>query len=106
MEKSTEDWLEVFELRVECIRIIKSSKKVKCCKSVIETAWREVLRILTDEVSWEEIKAVLARYLDESEVKGEAWKKLKHYKAGDKNLWEIESNVICWAKLAGGEENV
>ena len=68
-QQSLEDWIEAFEARAACTGNIQSARKVQWCRSVIGSVGRKILRNLEGNVSWEDAKAELRRFLGEQDTR-------------------------------------
>ena len=99
-QQSLEDWIEGFEARAACTGNVQEARKVQWCRSVIGRVGRKILRNLDDNVTWEDAKTELRRFLGEHDARLVAWKKLKHYDASGKSFGEIASDVRNLAILA------
>ena len=105
-QQSLEDWIEVFEARAACTGNLQDIKKVQWCRSVIGGVGRKILGNLEGNVTWDDAKAELRRFLGEQDTRAIAWNKLKQYKASGKSLGEIASDVLDLARMAATEVDV
>ena len=64
------------------------------------------MRNLEGNVTWDDAKAELRRFLGEQDTRAIAWNKLKQYKASGKSLGEIASDVLNLARMAANEVDV
>ena len=93
VEEDIEDWLEVFECRAACSKVKDDKIKIQCCRSVVGSVGRRILKSLDDRVSWAATKEELRKYLGEENPREAAWKKLRRYKGTGKSFGEIVSEV-------------
>ena len=75
-EEDIEDWLEVLECHAACPKVRGDGTKIQCCRSVVGSVGRRILRSLDDRVSWAAAKEELRNYLGEENPREAAWKKL------------------------------
>ena len=101
-----EEWIDGFEARLEALNIRDNQKKIKWCKAVIGSVGRGILKNADPTLSWDEIKTELLRYLGEEDSRAAAWRRLKHYKAGEKSLGEMAGDILSYARAAATEEDV
>ena len=101
-----DDWLDEFDARLVAINIRDNAKKVNWCRAVIGSAGRGVLKNVDPNLTWDQVKAELRRYLGEEDNRAAAWRRLKYYKAADKSLGEIAADLLGHAKAAATEEDV
>ena len=107
IELSTiDDWLDEFDARLVAINIRDNAKKINWCRAVIGSAGRGVLKNVDPNLTWDQVKAELRRYLGEEDNRAAAWRRLKYYKAADKSLGEIAADLLGHAKAAATEEDV
>ena len=62
-EEDIEEWLEVFECRAACVKIMSERTKIQWCRSVIGSVGRRILRDLPEGSGWTEAKEELRRFL-------------------------------------------
>ena len=101
-----DDWLDEFDARLVAVNIRDNAKKVNWCRAVIGSAGRGVLKNVDPNLTWDQVKAELRRYLGEEDNRAAAWRRLKYYKAADKSLGEIAADLLGHAKAAATEEDV
>ena len=100
-------WLEGFEARLlESLNIGNEAKKIKWCKAVIGNAGRGILRNCDPNLSWEEIKDQLRKYLGEEDSRAAAWRSLKYYKPAGKSIGETAAEILNLSRRAANEEDV
>ena len=101
-----DDWLDEFDARLDAVNIRDNGKKIKWCKAVIGSVGRGVLKNVDPNFNWDQVKGELRRYLGEEDNRAAAWRRLKHYKAGEKSLGEIAADLLGHARAAATEEDV
>ena len=101
-----DDWLDEFDARLDAVNIRDNGKKIKWCKAVIGSVGRGVLKNVDPNFTWDQVKGELKRYLGEEDTRAAAWRRLKHYKAGEKSLGEIAADLLGHARAAATEEDV
>ena len=101
-----DDWLDEFDARLVAVNIRDNAKKVNWCRAVIGSAGRGVLKNVDPNLTWDQVKGELRRYLGEEDNRAAAWRRLKYYKAADKSLGEIAADLLGHARAAATEEDV
>ena len=101
-----DDWLDEFDARLDAVNIRDNGKKIKWCKAVIGSVGRGVLKNVDPNFTWDQVKGELKRYLGEEDTRAAAWRRLKHYRAGEKSLGEIAADLLGHARAAATEEDV
>ena len=99
-----DDWLDEFDATLEAVNIRDNGKKIKWCRAVIGSVGRGVLKNVDPNFNWDQVKGELRRYLGEEDNRAAAWRRLKHYKAGDKSLGEIAADLLGHARAAATED--
>ena len=67
---------------------------------------RGVLKNVDPTFTRDQVKGELRRYLGEEDNRAAAWRRLKHYKAGEKSLGETAADLLGHARAAATEEDV
>ena len=105
-EETIEAWLDAFEARLQCFNIVVCAKKRSWCQSLVGEAGRAIIKELPPNLSWDQIKQELLEVLGEANPKESALNKLLSYKAGEKGLGEIASDVMAKARRATDDQDV
>ena len=62
-----DDWLDEFDARLVAVNIRDNAKKVNWCRAVIGSAGRGVLKNIDPNLTWDQVKGELRRYLGEED---------------------------------------
>ena len=103
---SIEEWLEGFEAVTEALDIRAEARKIKWIKATIGPVGRGVLQNLGPDATWDQVKGELRRFLGHEDSRSNAWRNLKHYKAENKSLGQVASEVMGHARRAANEVDV
>ena len=99
-EETIETWLENFEVRLLCHNITTSEKKRHWCQALVGEAGRNIIKKLPRAACWDQIKRELIEILGEVNPKDRAFDRLIHYRAKDRGLGEIATDIMTEAARA------
>ena len=103
---SIEEWLEGFDAITEALDIRAEARKIRWIKATVGPIGRGIIQNLGPNATWDQVKRELRRFLGHEDSRSAAWRSLKHYKAENKSLGQIASEVMGYARRAADEEDV
>ena len=83
---SIEEWLEGFEAITEALDIRVEARKIRWIKATIGPVGRGVLQNLAPNVTWDQVKRELRRFLGHEDSRTAAWRNLKPMKKTHNNV--------------------
>ena len=99
-EETIESWLDAFEARLLCHDINAVDRKRHWCQALVGEAGRNIIKKLPVRTQWDQIKRELTSVLGEANPRDLAFDNLLHYKAKNRGLGEIASDIITKASQA------
>ena len=99
-EETIESWIDAFEARLLCHNITANEKKKHWCQALVGEAGRNIIKKLPQGITWDQVKLELCTVLGETNPKDRAFDQLLNYKAGDKGLGEIATDIMTKASKA------
>ena len=105
-EGTIEAWLKGFEVRLLCHNVTSEDSKRNWCRALIGEAGSSIIEGLPTALTWAQVKSELCAVLGGGEPKRRAFDALCRYKAKDKGLGEMATDIIAKASLATSDTDL